>query len=206
MKTNILTITRQMPEWEAVNRAARLIDSGGIICLPTDTVYGFAASIYCRDAIARLRKLKGRSEQEPFVVIASDMDIVEELVTGITPKHRRLIDAYWPGPLTIVFEASGLVPDCIAGTGRTIALRIPDDTLTQSVLRACGIPLAAPSANIKGRRPAVCSEDVLASFDGKIDLLLDGGQIESPEPSTIVTIDRRKLEVLRRGKVSLGKT
>jgi L-threonylcarbamoyladenylate synthase len=205
MKTSVLTISRQLPQWEAVSAAARVIDSGGIVCFPTDTVYGFAASIYCRDAIARLRALKARSPQEPFVVIASDMDIVGELVTGITPKHRRLINAYWPGPLTIVFEASRMVPDCVAGSGKTIALRVPDDILTQSVLRACGIPLAAPSANVRGRRPAVCPEDVLENFDGKIDLLLDGGQIESCEPSTIVMVRRRKLEVLRRGRVSLGK-
>jgi L-threonylcarbamoyladenylate synthase len=206
MKTEIIRISRQMPEWEALSRAARVVDSGGVICFPTDTVYGFAGSVYSSDAIARLRNIKGRGNEEPFVIIASDVDVVDELVARITPKHRKLMDAYWPGPLTLVFEASSMVPDYAVGSDGTVALRVPDDTLTQAILRACGIPLAAPSANARGKRPAVCPEDVLRHFDGKIDLLFDGGQIESCEPSTIVSVGRRRLEVLRHGRVSLGKT
>ena len=205
MGTEILPISRQMPEWEAVSAAARVIDSGGVICFPTDTVYGFAASIYCSDALARLRSLKTRSSEEPFVIIASDMDVVRELATGITPRHRKLIESYWPGPLTIVFGASDLVPEGVVGRSKTVALRVPDDMLTQSILRACGMPLASPSANVRGMRPAICPEDVLEHFEGKIDLLLDGGLIESFEPSTIVMVGKRKLEVLRPGRVSLEK-
>ncbi len=205
MATEILPISRQMPEWEAVSAAARVIDSGGVICFPTDTVYGFAASIYCNDALSRLRKLKARSSEEPFVVIASDMGVVRELATGVTARHRKLIETYWPGPLTIVFGASDLVPEGVTGHSKTVALRVPDDILTQSILRACGMPLASPSANVKGKRPAVCPEDVLEHFEGKIDLLLDGGLIESSEPSTIVMVGEGKLEVLRPGRVSLGK-
>jgi L-threonylcarbamoyladenylate synthase len=203
--TEIIPISRQMPEWEAVSAAARVIDSGGVICFPTDTVYGFAASIYCSDALSRLRELKTRRSEEPFVIIASDMGVVRELARGVTPGHRKLIDTYWPGPLTIVFRASGLVPEGVLGRSKTVALRVPDDILTQSILRACGMPLASPSANIKGKRPALCPEDVLEHFEGKIDLLLDGGLIESSEPSTIVKVGGRKLEVLRPGRVSLGK-
>jgi len=205
MATKILPISRQMPEWEAVSAAARVIDSGGVICFPTDTVYGFAASIYCNDALSRLRKLKTRSSDEPFVIIVSDMGVVRELATGVTPRHRKLIETYWPGPLTIVFGASDLVPEGVTGHSKTVALRVPDDILTQSILRACGMPLASPSANIKGKRPAVCPADVLEHFEGKIDLLLDGGFIESSEPSTIVMVEEGKLEVLRPGRVSLGK-
>lgn len=205
MKTRILGITRQMPEWDVVNAAAQVIDRGGIACFPTDTVYGFAASIYCSRAIRRLRTLKRRGPHDPFVVIASDMDIVRELARSITPKHRQLMSLHWPGPLTIVFEASVRVPDDVTGPDGTVALRIPNDTLTQSILRACGTPLAAPSANLRGRQPAQAPDEVLARFDGKIDLLLDGGQIECPEPSTIVTLERRTLRVLRPGKVPVGR-
>jgi len=205
MATRILAISRQMPEWEAVSAAARVIDSGGVICFPTDTVYGFAASIYSSGALARLRTLKARQSEEPFVIIASDMGVVRELATGVTARHRKLIKTYWPGPLTIVFEASDLVPEAVVGQSKTVALRIPDDILTQSILRACGMPLASPSANIRGKRPAVCPEDVLEHFEGKIDLLLDGGLIERSEPSTIVKVGTRRLEVLRSGRVFLGK-
>jgi L-threonylcarbamoyladenylate synthase len=176
-----------------------------VICFPTDTVYGFAASIYSDDALSRLRALKTRRYEEPFVIIAPDLGVVRELATGVTARHRELIDTYWPGPLTIVFGASGLVPKGVLGSSKTVAIRVPDDILTQSILRACGMPLAAPSANTKGARPAVCPEEVLEHFEGKIDLLLDGGMIESSEPSTIVKVGGSRLEVLRPGRVSLGK-
>jgi L-threonylcarbamoyladenylate synthase len=205
MKTRIMKITRQMPEWEVVSVAASVIDGGGIVCLPTDTIYGFAASIYCRQAVDRLRALKGRAAGDPFVIMISDMGLVQELASGITARHRRLIEAYWPGPLTIVFPASPHVPDYVTGADGTVALRIPNDPLAQSLLRACGMPLASPSANVRGRRPALNPEEVLKYFSGQIDLLLDGGFMESPEPSTIVAVRARSLKVLRRGKVSLGK-
>ena len=205
MKTRILSISRHMPEWETVKVAAGVIDSGGIVCFPTDTTYGFAASIYSGKAIERLRVIKARSADDPFVIIGSDLGIVSELAVRVTARHRRLMHDYWPGPLTIVFEASSRVPDYMLGPEGTVALRIPNDTLTQSILRACGIPLAAPSANLRGRRPALSPEQVLAHFSGTIDLLLDGGQMEAPEPSTIVAVRSRRFEILRQGKVSLGK-
>ena len=138
-------------------------------------------------------------------MIASDIDIVREMVEEVTARHRRLMEAHWPGPLTIVFRASPMVPEYMPGEDGTVALRIPHDVLTQSILRACGMPLAAPSANVRGQRPAVGPEDVLTGFDGKFDLLLDGGSIESPEPSTIVVVNPRNLTVLRKGKVSVGR-
>jgi L-threonylcarbamoyladenylate synthase len=205
LKTRIIKLNRQMPGWSAVSAAARVIDSGGIVCFPTDTVYGFAVSTYCIGALERLRRLKQRRTGEPFVVIASDVDLIREMVTVITPRHRRLMEAHWPGPLTIVFRASSVVPEYLTGPGGTVALRIPDDMLTQSILRACGIPLAAPSANVRGERPAVDPESVLAEFDGKIELLLDGGCIENREPSTIVTVDDGSLTVLRQGRLAVGR-
>ena len=205
MKTKIVAITRQMPEWDAVRAAAGVIDSGGIVCFPTDTTYGFAASIYSPEAIGRLRTLKVRSAHDPFVVIVPDLDVVRELASPITSRHRKLMNEYWPGPLTIVFEASERVPEYIAGPDGSVALRIPNDVLAQSILRACGIPLAAPSANVKGKRPALCPEEVLADFSGKIDLLLDGGPVESALPSTIVALEPRGCKVLRRGRVSLSR-
>lgn len=205
MKTRILKVNRQMPEWEHVKAAADVITSGGIVCLPTDTTYGFAASIYFKDAIDRLRAMKGRASLEPFVIIASDRGMVSELVTRITPRHKRLMDIYWPGPLTIVFEASDRVPDHLVGSDRTVALRIPNDTLTQSVLRACSQPLAAPSANLRGRRPALEPDEVLRCFSGRLDLVLDGGDMESPEPSTIVAVRASSCEVLRQGRILVGK-
>jgi len=204
MKTKVVRISRELPGWKPISTAASIIDSGGLICFPTDTTYGFAASIYSHQAIERLRKLKARGKGQPFVIIVSDMGMVQELARRITPKHRRLIELYWPGPLTLVFEASKRVPPYIVSEEGTIALRIPNDTLTQALLRACGIPLAAPSANSKGKRPAISAEEVLGYFRGKVELVLDGGMLESPEPSTIVAVSASRLHILRKGRLALG--
>jgi len=200
LRPRTVRISRDLPEWEAIDVTARVVTRGGIVAFPTDTTYGLAASIYCEEAVRRLRRLKARRSDQPFLVIAADTDWVRELAV-VTPEHKRLMDAYWPGPLSIVFEASKVVPEYVTGPRRTIALRVPDDTLTQSILRACGMPLVAPSANLKGREPATSARAVLRDFAGKIDLVLDGGPIESIMPSTIVRVGSRGPEILRSGRL-----
>ncbi len=189
-----------MPEWSAVSRAAEVINAGGVVCFPTDTVYGFAASIFSERAVGRLREVKKRGAGEPFIVIVDDAGWVSELARRITKAHRRLMAKHWPGPLTILFEAAAAVPAYVTGGRDTVGLRVPNDTLSQCLLGACGVPLAAPSANPKGKPPAVSPGEVLESFGGRIDLLLDGGRMESSDPSTIVTVRSGKVVVLREGR------
>ncbi|MFZ1946553.1 MAG: L-threonylcarbamoyladenylate synthase [bacterium] len=203
MKARLVKVTRQLPEWEAVHAAAGVIASGGIVALPTDTTYGLAASVWCERAVERLRRIKTRAEGKSFVVLAADTDWVMELAARVTPPEKRLMDAYWPGPLTIVFEASDAVPRYLVGRDRTIAVRVPDDALAQSLLRACGSPLVAPSANLRGQEPARSAEEVRRDFAASVDLILDGGPVESGVPSTIVVVRRRRFEVLREGRLSL---
>jgi L-threonylcarbamoyladenylate synthase len=205
MKSKVIKIFRPLPQWDAISLAAETILNGGIVAFPTDTTYGLAASIYCEKAIERLRRIKSRPGGEPFVILASDTDWVRELAADFSARHKRLMDTYWPGPLTIVFKGSRRVPPHLLGRGGTVALRIPDDTLTQSILRASGVPLAAPSANLRGGRPALRARDVVRDFSGKIDLILDGGQVEDATPSTIVRVGERGLSVLRQGRLALGK-
>jgi L-threonylcarbamoyladenylate synthase len=195
-----LRISRDLPEWEALDAAARVLVTGGIIGFPTDTTYGLAASMFCERAVRRLRRLKARRANQPFLVIAADTDWVRELAV-VTAEHRRLMDAYWPGALSIVFEASPAVPAYVTGPERTVAIRVPDDTLTQSILRACGMPLVAPSANLRGHQPATSARAVGRDFAGKIDLVLDGGPVENAVPSTIVAVGDGGLEVLRKGRL-----
>ncbi|HVP57436.1 MAG TPA: L-threonylcarbamoyladenylate synthase [bacterium] len=199
-RPSIIKISRDLPEWETISRAARVVTDGGIIAFPTDTTYGLAASIHCKQAVARLKRLKSRKSGQPFLVIAADLDWVRELAV-VKAGHRRLMDTYWPGPLSIVFQASRAVPAYVAGPGRTIAIRIPDDTLTQSILRACGVPLVAPSANLRGKEPATSARAVVRDFGDRVDLVLDGGSTDSTTPSTIVAIGSRGLEVLRPGRL-----
>lgn len=205
VRTEVIQITRDMPEWGAVARAAEVISAGGIVCFPTDTVYGFAASIFSGRAIARLRKLKSRVAGDPFVIIVDDIGWVTELAAGFTRAHRRLMAEHWPGPVSILFKASPSMPACVTGGRDSVALRVPNDTLSQCLLRACGVPLAAPSANARGKPPAVTPGRVLEQFGGRIDLVLDGGAIESAEPSTIVAVRAGRVVVVREGKVPVAR-
>lgn len=203
MRTEVVGITRDMPEWEAVSHAAEVIRAGGVVCFPTDTVYGFAASIFSERGVNKLRKLKRRAPGEAFVVIVDDAGWVSELACRITRTHRRLMANHWPGPLTILFESSPAVPAYVTGGQDTVGLRVPNDTLSQCLLAACGVPLAAPSANPKGESPAVSPGEVLENFGKDIDLLLDGGVIENSDPSTIVAVRSGKVVVLRQGKEAI---
>lgn len=203
MKARVVKVNRQFPEWDAVRAAAGVIASGGIVALPTDTTYGLAAGAWCERAVERLRKIKARAEGKSFVVLAADADWVRELAAKATAPERRLMNAYWPGPLTIVFEASAAVPRYLVGRDRTIAVRVPDDALVQSLLRACGTPLVAPSANLRGQEPARSAEEVRRDFATSVDMILDGGPVESSVPSTIVTVRRRRFEILREGSLVL---
>jgi L-threonylcarbamoyladenylate synthase len=204
LRTEVIKIKRDMPEWEAVSRAARVIGAGGLVCFPTDTVYGIAAGIFSEQAVERLRRLKTRGAGEPFVVLVDGAGWVSELAGRINLAHRRLMAEHWPGPVTILFDASTRLPAFVTGGVGTVALRVPNDTLTQCLLAACGIPLAAPSANVRGMPPAVSPAEVLAAFDGRIDLLLDGGEIEDAAPSTIIAVDSGRVVVLREGRVAVA--
>ena len=175
------------------------------IAFPTDTTYGLAASIWCESAIARLRKLKRRDPDKGFVVIAADTECGRR-ARGQDEPGAPAADG---GLLAGAADAScsrprGRCRAYLLGGSRTIAIRVPGDTLTQSILRACGQPLVAPSANLRGRAPAVSAREVLRDFASGVDLVLDGGRLEPALPSTIVAVKRRGLEILRRGQVLVG--
>ncbi len=201
--TRVIPVTRHMPEWDRIEASVQVLNSGGIVAFPTDTVYGLAASIYSAEAIERLSQLKERRLGHGFVVLIADPSWLNELVRALEPRLKQLVKDYWPGPLTIVFKASDRVPQGVRAADGTIALRMPNDTLTQSILRACGVPLAVPSANPRGAQPALSADEVIAYFDGKVDLVLDGGRVATSGVSTIIAARGKRLMVLREGCLSL---
>lgn len=204
IRTKILQVCRDFPEWSAIRLARGIIHSGGLVCFPTDTTYGIAANIYSSAAIESLRKIKRREKQKPFLVLASDMGMVNELVREINRSQKKLIDLYWPGPITLIFWASHRLPSYLRNPWGTVAIRIPNDALSQAIIRACGVPLVAPSANLKGEQPAVAFEQALDVFQGLVDLMLDGGTLESSVPSTIVDARSGVIRVVRKGRLALA--
>ena len=167
--------------------AGRLIARGGLVAIPTETVYGLAADATDAAAVARIYAAKGRPSFNPLIVHVPDRDAAERLAV-LDRDARRLADAFWPGPLTLVAPLApghGLAPAVTAGLA-TVAVRVPADPRAGAVLRAAGVPVAAPSANPSGRVSATTAAHVLAGLSGRIDAVLDGGPCPVGVESTIL--------------------
>jgi L-threonylcarbamoyladenylate synthase len=197
--------TRVMPMGdEAIAEAARLVLAGEPVAMPTETVYGLAADATNADAVARIYAAKGRPAFNPLIVHVPDLANAER-IGRFSDKARELADRHWPGPLTLVVplrDRSGIASIVTAGLP-TVALRVPAHRAMQSLLKACGKPLAAPSANASGRISPTRASHVLASLGGQIPLVIDGGATQRGIESTIVAATDGGLRLLRRGPIEV---
>ena len=191
---------------EGIARAARCLESGGLVAVPTETVYGLAARADRPEAVARIYAAKGRPDFNPLIVHVAGLTQAERLA-DISSLARTLAEAHWPGPLTLVLprrKDAGLAEAVTAGLP-TIALRAPDHPVMRALLERCDFPLAAPSANRSGFISPTTAAHVLASLDGRIDMVLDGGATSAGVESTIVAVRADgSVEELRPGPVQVG--
>ncbi|HEY0113582.1 MAG TPA: L-threonylcarbamoyladenylate synthase [Allosphingosinicella sp.] len=187
-----------------IAEAVRLILAGEPVAVPTETVYGLAADATDAAAVARIYEAKGRPSFNPLIVHVRDLDQAERLVT-VDPAARRIAEAFWPGPITMVLpsrEGSGIAPEVSAGLP-TLAVRCPAHPAMRALLAAGGKPLAAPSANASGGISPTRAEHVLKTLSGRIRLILDGGATESGLESTIVAVEEDRVRLLRPGPISI---
>lgn len=179
-----------------------IVKQGGVIAFRTDTFYGLGVDPFNVAAVARIRELKGREDDKPILLLISDVDQVERLITDKSKHFQDLAARFWPGPLTIVGRANMDLPDGItAGTG-SVGVRLPADSSVRDLVRECGGALTATSANPAGRDPARSAEEVLKYFPEGLDLIVDGGQVTAIEPSTVVDATVSPPRVIREGAIS----
>ena len=172
-----------------------------MIAFRTDTFYGLGADPFNEAAVERIRELKGREDDKPILLLISDLDQIDRLLTELSAEFTNLAEKFWPGPLTIVGKATTRLPEGItAGTG-TVGVRLPADTGVRDLVRECGGALTATSANPAGRDPARSADDVREYFPGGIDLIIDGGQVTAIEPSTVVDATASPPRVVREGAI-----
>ncbi len=188
----ILSVAGGAPDPDLLNEAASILRRGGLVAFPTETVYGLGVDATNPQAIERLNAVKGRPPDKPYSLHLSTQDQVRRLVKSIPPLAERLMERFWPGPLTIVMPSN---------EGTTIGFRLPDHPVAQAFLTACGVPVAAPSANRSGSPPPTDAKEVLAALDGDVDCLLDGGPTRLGRESTVVEIVKGKLIVHREGAI-----
>jgi L-threonylcarbamoyladenylate synthase len=195
-------VNPEAPHRDAVQEAATLIRRGGVVALPTDTLYGLAADPFRREAVERVFEVKGRDAERALPLMAYDTAQVTAWLGRLTPIGERLAAAYWPGPLTLlVAAAAALAPGVSAGTGR-VGVRVPADAVARAVCRAVGRPVTATSANISGRPATADPDEVERVLGARIDLLLDGGPTRGGPPSTIVDVTAAEPRIVRAGVIA----
>jgi L-threonylcarbamoyladenylate synthase len=194
-------VRRVKADAHGIEEAAAVIGRGGVVVIPTDTLYGVAADPFNADAVARVFEIKGRPADRALPLIASDADQIAARLGPLSPAAQQLADAFWPGALTLLLDApASLAASVAAGTGQ-VGVRVPAHGAARALCRACGIPLIATSANISDQ-PATNDPDVVARMLGsRIDLLLDGGRTPGGLASTVVDATGMTPRLVRSGAV-----
>ena len=182
--------------------AAEIIRAGGLVAIPTETVYGLGANGLDETAVAKIFEAKGRPQDNPLILHLSGPEEIEQFCHHIPQKAYDLAEKFWPGPLTIVLPARGNVPRRTTGGLSTVAVRCPDCEVTRQIIRLAGVPLAAPSANISGKPSTTTAEHVRHDHDGKIDAIVDGGPCRVGVESTIVDLTEERPRLLRPGGIT----
>lgn len=202
MKTVVLRTDTKDEENYAVEEAAKILKSGGIVGLPTETVYGLACSGFDESAVKKVFEAKGRPQDNPLILHISDVSELSGICRQIPESAYRLAERFWPGPLTMILKKKECVPYAVSAGLETIAVRCPSHKIARAVIRQTGVPLAAPSANLSGKPSTTAAQHVFDDLNGKIPLIIDGGECEVGLESTIVDLTVCPPAVLRPGGIS----
>ncbi len=197
MKTKILKTTS-----DDINIAGEILKNGGLVAFPTETVYGLGANAFNEDAVKNIYKAKGRPSDNPLIVHISNKNEIVPLVEQVTPKAKALIDVFFPGALTIILKKSELINDTVSGGLDTVAIRMPKNKTAHEIIKASGVPIAAPSANTSGKPSPTKSKHVIDDLSDKIDAIVDGEDCEIGIESTVITLVSDTPTILRPGKVT----
>ncbi len=203
-KSEVITITTPGKFQRAVEKAAALLRAGEIVALPTETVYGLAANALDPQAVARIFEAKGRPAHNPVIVHVADVAMARECAGEWPVLAARLADEFWPGPLTLVVERADEVPDVVTAGGETVGLRRPRHDFFEAVIRECGFPLAAPSANVSNQLSPTTAAHVAEQMTDRVPLIVDGGACDVGIESTVVDATGNRPVVLRPGMIGEG--
>ena len=202
--TRTLVVDAARPDPEALADAASVLRGGGLVAFPTESFYGLGTAALAPDAVARVFEVKGRPESKPLLVLVGSPEDAVLLCAEIGEGARELMRRHWPGPLTLVLPAAASVPTAVtAGTG-TIGVRMPGHPVALGLVRAAGLAVTAPSANPSGEAPPETAAAVRGYFDGRIDLVLDGGPTSGGTGSTVADCTVWPPRILRQGPVRLS--
>lgn len=201
MKTEVINITTEYDR--ALEESSRLLTNGEVVGIPTETVYGLAANALDEDAVRKIFVAKGRPSDNPLIVHISKFEDLEPLVAEIPEKVKIMAEKFWPAPLTMIMKKSDRVSNVVSGNLDTVAIRMPKSDYARAIIEACGLPLAAPSANLSGSPSPTNAKYVFDDMDGRIPLIIDGGNCEIGVESTVISFAEDPPRLLRPGGVTL---
>ena len=186
----------------AIDNAVSALADGGVVAIPTDTLYGIAAAALDESAVQRVFDVKERGQSIPLPLFVSGIDDFHEFGRRVPDVAIELAAAFWPGKLTIVVDRSSRVPDIVTGGLDTVGLRVPDHPVPREIVARLAAPITATSANISGQPPLTSADHVLRHLGDRLDLVVDGGQIRPSKPSTVIDVTRTPCRILRQGAVT----
>jgi L-threonylcarbamoyladenylate synthase len=203
MKTGVIMQTViYKPNIEGIEAAAGILKNGGLVGIPTETVYGLAANALDGPAVSKIFKVKGRPQDNPLIVHISELGQLSPLVLEVPENAIKLANAFWPGPLTIILRKSEIIPDEVSAGLETVAVRMPSHPVARKIISHSGVPLAAPSANLSGSPSPTTALHVYNDLNGKIPAIVDGGKCAVGLESTVITLDEEVPRILRPGGIT----
>lgn len=202
MKTKVIKLENEKQKEQEWKEAGQIIRDGGLVAFPTETVYGLGANGLDSEAAARIYAAKGRPSDNPLILHIANIEDVYYLAKDVSQKARNIMEAFWPGPLTIVLKKQDIVPYGTTGGLDTVAIRMPNDLVAKRLIEEANVPIAAPSANTSGRPSPTTAQHVLEDLEGIIDMVIDGGPVRIGIESTIVDVTSDTPVILRPGYIT----
>lgn len=185
-----------------IEEAAQIIKNGGIVVFPTETVYGIGADGLNSEAVKKIYIAKGRKQDNPLILHISNKKMIDKIAKNITSLEQKLMEAFWPGPFTIILERESCVPDIVTGGLNTVGVRMPSEQIAKKLIEASNCPIAAPSANVSGKPSGTTVEDIFEELKNKVDCIIDGGKSQVGLESTVVRVIDGVPNILRPGKIT----
>jgi L-threonylcarbamoyladenylate synthase len=201
INTKLLIVDPENPDKKATQEASKILKGGGIVSFPTETVYALGGDAYNQEVVARIYRIKRRERSKPFSVFLKDAGEVRKVVDFISEDARKLMEGFWPGPLTLVFKSSSSKLSWVLAGGDKLGIRVSPSRLIHRILEETRVPITATSANPSGKKSCVVANRVFYFFNGRIDLILDGGKSKVFLPSTVLDVSGEEVFLIRPGHI-----
>ena len=203
IKTKVLLVNQEKPEKNVITESARIIKGGGIVSFPTETVYALGADAYNQEMVAKIYRIKRRDRSKPLSVFLKGAEDARKVVDFVSDDAEKLMEKFWPGPLTLVFKSTCSKLPLVLAKGNKLGIRVSPSKLIARLLDAVRVPITATSSNISGKKSCVAANRVFYFFNGRIDLILDGGKSKVFLPSTVLDVSGEEVSFIRLGHIPL---